>query len=190
MGSRNVLIAYATGEGQTGRVSSRIADIIREAGYEVDLVDLANADPGMDLGRFRLVVLAGSIHMGRFQDELLRFAKNRRSDLERCRSAFFFLCLTAADRTEEAKKEIDSMLSSFEESTGLRPDRTAVFAGSLAYTKYGFVKKWIMKSIAGKHDGATDTSRDYEYTDWDEVARFAEELVRLAAAADTAPAER
>ncbi len=181
MSNRNVLIAYATGEGQTGRVSSRIGDILRQGGCEVELLPLASADPRMDLARFHLVVLAGSIHMGRFQEELIRFAKNRRSDLERCRSAFFFLCLTAADRTEEAKKEIDRMLSSFEESTGLRPDRTAVFAGSLAYTKYGFVKKWIMKSIAGKHGGATDTSRDYEYTDWHEVSRFAEELVRLAA---------
>jgi menaquinone-dependent protoporphyrinogen oxidase len=33
-----------------------------------------------------------------------------------------------------------------------------------------------MKRIATMAGRDTDTSRDYEYTDWDEVARFAEEF--------------
>ncbi len=32
----------------------------------------------------------------------------------------------------------------------------------------------LMKHIAAKEGGETDTSRDFEYTDWDEVTRFAE----------------
>jgi menaquinone-dependent protoporphyrinogen oxidase len=31
-----------------------------------------------------------------------------------------------------------------------------------------------MKQISGSEGGDTDTSRDFEYTDWDEVTRFAE----------------
>jgi menaquinone-dependent protoporphyrinogen oxidase len=51
------------------------------------------------------------------------------------------------------------------------PDR--VSAGSLAYTRYNFVIRFIMRRIARKEGAPTDKSRDYELTDWTEVARFA-----------------
>jgi len=34
----------------------------------------------------------------------------------------------------------------------------------------------VMKWIAGKAGGSTDTSRDHEYTDWDALGRFAAEF--------------
>jgi menaquinone-dependent protoporphyrinogen oxidase len=36
----------------------------------------------------------------------------------------------------------------------------------------------LMKHIAQKEDGATDTSQDFEYTDWGEVDRFVEVISR------------
>ena len=53
---------------------------------------------------------------------------------------------------------------------------TASLAGRLAYTQYGFVKRWIMWGIARREGGSTDTTRDHDYTDWREVARFADRV--------------
>jgi menaquinone-dependent protoporphyrinogen oxidase len=53
----------------------------------------------------------------------------------------------------------------------------ALVAGRLAYTQYGFFKRWIMRAIARREGGSTDTTRDHEYTDWDAVTRFADEVV-------------
>jgi menaquinone-dependent protoporphyrinogen oxidase len=39
-----------------------------------------------------------------------------------------------------------------------------------------------MRRISAKEGGDTDTSRDYEYTDWAAVDRFARELVTRVAA--------
>jgi menaquinone-dependent protoporphyrinogen oxidase len=36
----------------------------------------------------------------------------------------------------------------------------------------------VMKRIARKAGGDTDTTRDYVYTDWNDVRRFAEEFGR------------
>jgi len=36
----------------------------------------------------------------------------------------------------------------------------------------------LMKHIASKEGGATDTSRDHEYTNWAEVDQFAVEFAR------------
>jgi menaquinone-dependent protoporphyrinogen oxidase len=55
-------------------------------------------------------------------------------------------------------------------------------AGSLAYTQYSFFTRFIMKRIARRQGAPTDTSRDYEFTNWDDVARLAENVARRIAA--------
>jgi menaquinone-dependent protoporphyrinogen oxidase len=45
-------------------------------------------------------------------------------------------------------------------------------AGALVYSKYSFFTKLIMKTISRRAGGPTDTSRDYEFTDWVALDRF------------------
>ena len=54
-----------------------------------------------------------------------------------------------------------------------------MFSGALLYTQYGFLKRRLMKRIAGDKPGdlGTDVSRDYVYTEWDGVTRFAEDFL-------------
>jgi menaquinone-dependent protoporphyrinogen oxidase len=47
-------------------------------------------------------------------------------------------------------------------------------AGRLAYTQYGILTRLLMTWIARRQGGPTDTSRDHELTNWDEVARLAD----------------
>ena len=51
-------------------------------------------------------------------------------------------------------------------------------AGALAYSKYSMPVKWMMKRIAKQAGEATDTSKDYEYTDWDQIHRYAQRLTQ------------
>jgi menaquinone-dependent protoporphyrinogen oxidase len=44
----------------------------------------------------------------------------------------------------------------------------------------------MMRRIVAKAGGDTDTSRDYEYTDWADVRTFAEEFARVALGARAA----
>ena len=56
---------------------------------------------------------------------------------------------------------------------------TATFAGALRYSRYGWLKRRLMRSIARREGGDTDTSRDHVYTDWDAVDRFAVDILRV-----------
>ncbi len=56
---------------------------------------------------------------------------------------------------------------------------TLPVAGALRYSQYGLLKRVVMRRIAGKESGDTDTSRDYEYTNWDDVAMFARQFSAL-----------
>ena len=62
--------------------------------------------------------------------------------------------------------------------TGWHPRRVELVAGALPYTRYNFLVRFVMRRISRKEGGDTDTSRDYEYTDWGAVDRFAAEFVR------------
>jgi menaquinone-dependent protoporphyrinogen oxidase len=69
------------------------------------------------------------------------------------------------------------MLDHFYEQTGWHPQRVKPIAGALLYTKYSIILRFVMKRIAKQAGAATDTSKDYEYTDWAALSRFIDEFV-------------
>lgn len=82
--------------------------------------------------------------------------------------------LAVADGTAKGREEANRYVEEFFRQTGWRAGKVGLFAGALLYTRYGFFIRWIMKRIA-RSKGSTDidTSRDYVYTDWEGVRRFA-----------------
>jgi len=53
----------------------------------------------------------------------------------------------------------------------------AAVAGSLTYTRYNFVTRFIMKHIAGRTGLPVDTSRDYEFTNWTKLDQLIEDFI-------------
>jgi menaquinone-dependent protoporphyrinogen oxidase len=169
----SVLLLYATGEGQTEKVAGRIADLLEPRGHEVTLLDARRAPGDLSVEEFDAVLVGSSIHMGTHPGRVREFVRTEREALARRPSAFFQVCLSAASEDPERRAEADRYVEEFVAETGWRPDRTVVFAGALRYSRYGFLKRAMMKRIAAESTGDTDTGRDYEYTDWDAVERFA-----------------
>ena len=77
------------------------------------------------------------------------------------------------------------MIDGFIKATGWRPARTLPVAGALLYTKYNFFIRFVMRRISRQAGGPTDTSRDYQFTDWAAIDRFVAELVTVPLAATT-----
>ncbi len=179
-----VFIPYGTTEGQTAEIAEFIADVIRGHGHEVEAVDIKTARRGVP-DDCDGVILGASIHMGKHDKHAVEFVEKNRDALQRLPSAFFSVSLAAHGDTEEAEGYVEE----FERQTRWRPAKVALFAGALLYTHYGFVKRHLMKKIAQDKPGelGADTSRDYVYTEWDGVKRFAEDFVAdLAAGASSA----
>ena len=117
------------------------------------------------------------MHVGGYQSFIRRFIQHHRQALERMPAAFFSVSLTEAYPHPEEKPRLKLLLAQFLQETGWHPQKRASFAGSLAYSKYGFLKRMIMRCIARKVGAPTNTSHDYEYTDWEAVTSFAEGFV-------------
>jgi menaquinone-dependent protoporphyrinogen oxidase len=169
-----IVIAYGTTEGQTARIADHIADAVRNRGVEADAIDLKRSKD-VSLDGCDAVIVGGSIHMGKHQKDVADFVQRNRAVLERLPSAFFSVSLAAHGDLENAEAYVEN----FKQQTGWRPTKVGLFGGALLYRKYGFLKRYMMKRIVRDKPGgvSTDTSRDHEYTDWDQVKRFAEDFL-------------
>jgi menaquinone-dependent protoporphyrinogen oxidase len=176
------LIVYATDHGQTGKIVSRIADRLNEEGHEATLWN-ADALPGHPaLDRYDALLVAGSVHYGRYQRLLGDFVRWNLASLNTMPSAFVSVCGALAGSWAEGKAEARKYVETFSRETGWRPGIRRSFAGAVRYTEYGLITRWIMKLISWRTGRPTDTSRDWEFTDWDAVDRLAAELLMLVSA--------
>ena len=170
-----ILIGYGTTEGQTARIAEYIADVIRGQGHEAQVLDLKRSKD-VPLDGTDAVVIGGSIHMGKHEESVGDFVRENRGALERLPSAFFSVSLAAHGDMENARAYVEN----FEQQTGWRPTQVGYFGGALLYRQYGLIKRLMMKKIVRDKPGnlSLDTSRDHEYTEWDDVRRFAEDFLR------------
>jgi menaquinone-dependent protoporphyrinogen oxidase len=173
-----VLLVYGTTEGHTTLVAERMVQAIRAEGHEVELHESKEVRKQAISRDFDGIIVGGSIHAGSHQSSVVEFVKRNRDLLERVPSAFFSVSLTAADPDDEATAETQTMLDKFFRETGWQPERVETIAGALVYTQYNIFMRHMMKLIV-KKQGRTelDTSRDYDFTDWDAVDRFVREFV-------------
>jgi menaquinone-dependent protoporphyrinogen oxidase len=172
-----VPVFYASTEGQTRRIAERIADRLTARGLSSAAIDVAGAAAAMIDWRFvRGALLGASLHAGQHQKAALQFVKAHLRELNDRPSAFFSVSLAAASKHPKEVDAARGIAADFVLQTGWHPDTAICLAGRLAYTQYGFFKRQVMKRIARKEGGPTDTSRDHEYTDWAAVDRFANEF--------------
>ena len=171
----SILVLYGTSEGQTATITERMAAVIEAIGHDVALINATHRPTGFALEDYDAAVLASSIHMGSHQESIAAFVDEHLDALNAMPTAFVSVSLSAAG-DEEGQAAAEAMIHEFLDETGYDPDRTLSVAGALKYSEYGFIKRFMMKRIAREEGGDTDTSRDYEYTDWDSVEAFAAEF--------------
>ena len=163
-----VLILYITSEGHTGRIAGRLAACLERRGIAADLHNLKNAMPDPD--GYDGVIVGASVHYGRHPGHLRALLRKHREALAARRAAFFSVSLSAATRPQRARRCVETFLR----QVGWQPQHTAAFGGALRYSRYGTLKRLVMVAFAALAGHDTDVSRDYEYTDWDAVDRFAD----------------
>lgn len=167
------IVAYISANGQTRKIAEAVAAALKEKGMPAELVDIKKAGGKISANDLKGIFLGAYIHAGKYPGGLFRFVARNRQVLMSIPVHFFTVCLAAKATTEDSKKTMDGYLESFREVSGLTPATTAFFAGALPYTRYNPIVRAIMRKISGSTGGDCDTSRDFEYTDWQAVKKFA-----------------
>ncbi|WP_336037196.1 flavodoxin domain-containing protein [Halobacterium yunchengense] len=174
------LVGYGTGEGQTAKVAERVAATLTERGHDAATVDLGETDPEHAVDAYDAVLVGASVHVGTHQSAVAAFVRANRDALAARPTGFFQVSLSSATDDEARRAEAAGYVEAFVDETGWHPDRVGLFGGALRYSEYGFLKRLLLKRIASDATGDTDTSRDYEYTDWAEVEAFARDFAAFA----------
>ena len=172
-----VPVLFASTEGQTALIAIRLAAVLHEHGLDAEAIDVSTLDAEtLDWSRVRGALVGASLHLGHHQKSAARFVDRHAAQLNTVPSAFFSVSLAAASKNPEEVVEAGRIARAFPAEHGWKPSLILSVAGRLAYREYNFLIRFVMKRIAKKEGGPTDTSRDHELTNWDEVDRLGHEM--------------
>jgi menaquinone-dependent protoporphyrinogen oxidase len=166
-----ILVLYGTTDGHTAKVATALGDTLRATGVDADLVEAGTREPGPQ--DYAGVIVAASLHAAGYQRVVRRWVRRHAAALRNKPTAFVSVCLGVLQNEPKVQEELETIRERFFTATGWRPMVTETVAGALLYTKYNWIKRWVMKRIVRKAGGDVDTTRDYEYTNWSEVRAFA-----------------
>lgn len=166
-----ILVLYGTTHGHTERIATAVSNALTASGCDVDTVQAGTIDPCPD--DYDGIMVAASVHGGRYQPVVEHWLRAHINDLGAKPTAFLSVCLGVLQADPKVHAELDAIVHRLIDPLGWRPTVVKMVAGALLYTQYSILMRWVMKRIAAKAGGDTDTSRDYDYTDWADLEAFA-----------------
>src|SRR4030095_1225067 len=165
-----ILVIYGTTDGHTAKIARSIEEALRAGGLDVDVIDAATNTRRPE--HYAGVIVAASVHAGRFQPAIRRWVRAHAHMLRGIPTAFVAVCLAVLQSDPKVQDELAAILERFYTQTGWRPTLSKAVAGALLYRQYNWLMRQMMRRIVLKAGGDTDTSRDYEYTDWADLRKF------------------
>lgn len=176
----SLLFVYASTHGQTERIVVRLADRLRVAGHQVTVWSATHLPPRPVLAGYDGYLLAGSVRFGKYHRRLVAFARANADRLNAMPGVFVSVCGAMIGDTPLGRAEAHKYEALFARETGWNPSLNRSLPGAIVYTRYDWITRWVMKLINWRKGGPTDTSRDWDCTDWEAVDRLAEEVAELA----------
>ena len=157
-----LLIAYASRCGSTGGVAEAIGQALCETGAAVDVRLVKNVN---DLSPYQAVILGSAIRMGKWLPEAVEFLKKHQGTLSRVPVAYFVVCLTMKDATEENRRKALAYLDPVHKQfLQVNPVDIGLFAGMVDFNKLSFVYSLILK-VMGAPEG--------DFRNWETIRTWA-----------------
>ena len=165
---RNIFI-YSTSNGQSLKICNAINKNKESLIIDIDKIKT------VELNKFDQIIIGASVKYGDHNKKIYDFIKNNKILLETKKTSFFSVN-AAARKSEKNKPETNPYVIKFLKKTNWTPDNIGVFAGKIDFPNYNFLEKYIIKVIMWITNGPTDTSKTFEFTDWEDVKKFSDKI--------------
>ena len=169
----DTLIIYSSTDGHTKIICSRLTNSFKD-GDKVKIISLDEAKK-FELSDFNKIIIGASIRYGNHSKKLYEFVDLNKEILKQKNSIFFSVNVVAR-KPEKNTPDTNPYIKKFLKICNWTPKKIGVFAGKVDYPNYGFFDKYAIKLIMFLTNGPTDTSKSYEFTDWNRVDQFAKEI--------------
>ena len=165
---RNIFI-YSTSNGQSLKICNAINKNKESLIIDIDKIKT------VELNKFDQIIIGASVKYGDHNKKIYDFIKNNKILLETKKTGFFSVNATAR-KSEKNKPETNPYVIKFLKKTNWTPDNIGVFAGKIDFPNYNFLEKYIIKVIMWITNGPTDTSKTFEFTDWEDVKKVSDKI--------------
>lgn len=172
-----ILVIYSTTDGHTPRICERLRQVMVQQGHAVTVLPIAQAE-ALDLPAFDKIVIGASIRYGKHQPQVAAFIARHQTLLESKPNAFFTVNIVAR-KPEKNRPETNPYLLKFLRQISWKPRLLGVFAGKLDYPRYGFLDRLMIRFIMLLTSGPTDPKAVIEFTNWQQVEVFAQQVCDL-----------
>lgn len=175
MATKTALI-YSTIDGQTLKVSKKIVEIFNQKNQDIELYSVEEFNKNIE--EFDTLIIGSSIRYGVHHEKIIAFINANKSQLDTIKTAFFSVNLVAR-KPEKNQPQTNPYVVKFFKNIHWKPTIVEVFAGMLDYKKYKTFDRIMIQFIMWITKGPTDKNTKIEYTNWDQVSKFAEKLCLL-----------
>ena len=166
-----ILLVHSTTDGHTIKISDVIINELTQAGHNVSQCSVTEVSADQ-LDNADTIILGASIRYGKHQKSVYDFVTNNKSLLKTKKTAFFTVNVVARKENKNTP-ETNPYINKFLNEVEWQPDIKGVFAGKLNYPIYGPLDRFMIRLIMYITKGPTDTSKVYEFTNWESVKQFA-----------------
>ena len=170
------LIIYSSTDGQTKKICEKIKENL-PSGNKFKLISLDEA-LYFNLEKCEKIIIGASIRYGRHNKKVIDFIIKNKNILNLKKTAFFSVNVVAR-KEEKSTAETNPYILNFLKKTNWKPNKLSVFAGKVDYPNYNFINKIVIRFIMMITKGPTDINNSYEFTNWENVRKFAKELEKL-----------
>lgn len=168
------LLVYASVDGHTRSIAERITQRMVAAGCPTE-PRVAAALDDIDPDDYSGVIAGSPVRYGKHDREVVAFIETHAAEIEALPNAFFSVNLVA--RTPEKRTpQGNSHVRKFLATLHFKPAHVEVIAGRLDYPSYGRLDRFAIRMIMKMTGGPAEGTEVIEYTDWDQVDRFADTM--------------
>jgi len=138
-----ILVAYATKAGSTAEVAAEIGRVMEsKGGCKVDVHPVGKLK---EVSEYDAVIIGSAIRAGKWLPKATKFVEKHRDALSQVPVAYFIVCLTMVEDTEEKRREVAAYLDPVCEV--VQPVDMGLFAGVMDYSKLPFILRLMMKKM-------------------------------------------
>ena len=158
-----ILIAYATKAGSTAEVAAEIGRVMEnKGGCQVDVHPVGKLE---GVSGYDAVIIGSAIRAGKWLPEATKFVEKHRDALSRVPVAFFTVCLTLSEDTEENRRTVAAYLDPVREM--VQPVDVGLFAGVMDSSKLPFILRLMMKKMKASEG---------DFRDWEAIRAWASQV--------------
>jgi menaquinone-dependent protoporphyrinogen oxidase len=180
------LLVYGTRTGTTVKTAELIANVLRQEGFTVRIINAKN-EKIQSISEYELIIVGSGIQMGRWTKEPEQFLRRFQHDLSTKRLALFVSCGAAHpldDSNDPAQEQADACKKYLESKAAkytLHPIALGLFGAIYDFNKMSWFFRKTMSGLkpqleaAGYHETAPDV---YDTRNIPSIQQWARELTQ------------